>query len=1151
MLLSCVFLTSGAARAQILAANYTRSTFQGESTATRLSLNEALDVLSKHHKVIFEFNDNLLRNKAVERNLLDTKQSLDEKLERILVPLGLKFTRYGKRSYLIFQQRTEPKPMTESRATPENRTSYLPADAKSEHGFYNHLSTIPVIAPPVADITVQGTVLDEKGDGLPGVSIVLKGSQRGTTTDAEGRYRLDVPTTTATLIFSFVGYLSQEVVVGNRTTLDITLRTDNKTLEEIVVVGYGTQKRKDLTGAVGSVDSKEIKDLPVTRVEQALSARVAGVQVKTVTGEPGAAPQIRIRGIGSISAGADPLYVVDGFPIDNIQLLNPNDVESIDVLKDASATAIYGSRGANGVIIINTKRGKTGKATITFDTYVGWQKILKRPKFLTVTEQAQYYYDGVKNQNIDAGRDVSGNPTAWFYQVPTTIMDVIQGRNTTDVDALDAVLQVAPQQSYQLSATGGSENVKYAISGGFLNQDGIILNTNFKRYSLKANIDAQLTPKLAVRLNFNSAYTTNNYIQAEGGRGGGEGIIGNATYWLPYYPLYNPDGSYFVANGIDAANIMWNPVAIASEIKSKTDGLRTLANLSTEYQFTPALRLNVLLGASTNNQHSFKFIPNIPAFYSLADGTDNTAASVNWLTETTLNYNKSFGKHNVTGLLGYTTQKQSDRDNLLRSRSFPNDLVYTLNAASNLISQGSSTESQWSLVSYLARVNYNYNNRYYATVSFRADGSSRFGTDNKYGFFPSAALAWRISDENFLKNVRFLSDLKIRTSYGETGNNNIGNYAHFATIAYESYPYGNASFGGYAPSLLANPGLTWEKQRSFNTGVDASFFNNRVAVNVDYFQTTNYRLLLNVNVPLTTGFGTALQNIGEVQNNGWEFVVSTKNLTGKFDWSTDFNLSTYRNKVTKLGPEGAPIIGNYHITQIGQPIGMFYGYQTDGIFKNKAELDAGPIYNPNVADRSRVGDIRFMDISGPNGTPDGVINSFDRTIIGSPYPDFYYGMTNRFAYGNISLSINLQGTQGNQTYTDGDQHLYTRARYRQWYTEKDYWQSEQNPGDGKTVRPNNDPKGGIRQKSDRYINPASFLRVNNISLAYQLPDPFAKKLRLGSVRVFTTATNPILITKNNSFNPEVSNSGNALTPGVDNDNYPVPKSLIVGLNVSF
>lgn len=1009
---------------------------------------------------------------------------------------------------------------------------------------------------------VKGIVQNDNNEPLPGVSVVIKNANTnfssGTSTDSSGSFAFSriVSGGSYSFTFSAIGYEPQTLSgysVKDNVTLTVAIKMvlSAASLEQAVVIGYGTQKRKDLTGAVSSLASKEIRDLSISRAEQALSGKVAGVQVKTVSGEPGAAPQIRIRGIGSISAGADPLYVVDGFPTDNIQSIAPGDIESMDVLKDASATAIYGSRGANGVIIVNTKRGKQGKAVFGFDTYAGWQKVLKTPQFLTVMEQARYYYDGVKNQNIDAGKDVSGPAGSWFYQVPATILEVIAGRNTTNVNALDAVLRTAPQHSYQLSASGGSEMVKYSVSGGYLDQDGIIINTNFKRYSLKANLDAVLSKRFSIRLSLNNAYSTSRYIQAEGGRGGGEGIIGNATYWLPYYPLYNADGSYFVANGIDASNIMWNPVAIANEIKSRTEGIRTLGNLNAEYKILPDLKLNVMLGASINNFHGFKFIPNIPAFYTLSDGSDNRSSSLNWLTETTVNYNKSFGRHAVTGLLGYTAQKQMDKGNSLRSRSYPNNLVYTLNAASNIISQGSSTESEWSLISYLARFNYNYNSKYYATVSIRTDGSSRFGEENKYGYFPSAALAWRVSEEKFMNDVSFITDMKIRTSYGETGNNNIGNYAHYATIGYESYPFGNTVYGGYAPAEFTNPALTWEKQRSFNTGIDASILKSRVSFNVDYFQTRNYRLLLNVNVPVVTGFGTALQNIGEVKNAGWEFAVSTINMNGKFEWTTDINFSTFKNKVVKLGPEGAPIINAYNITQIGQPIGMFYGYIANGVFLNQAQLNAGPVYNPGAADRSRVGDIRFLDVSGPAGKPDGIINTYDRAIMGSPYPDFYYGMTNRFAYKNVSLQVNVQGSKGGYTFSDGDQHLYTRARYAQWYTERNYWVSESSPGDGVTVRPNNDPKGGLRQKSSRYLNPASFFRINNITLAYAVPAGITRKLRLNSLRAYATATNPLLITKNNSFNPEVSNSGSSLTPGVDNDNYPVPKSLVIGLNVSF
>lgn len=1028
------------------------------------------------------------------------------------------------------------------------------------HLFYTLYSTSST-AQSVINV-VKGIVQNNNNEPLPGVSVVIKNSKTnytsGTSTDSSGNFFFPGITSGGPYSFTFstVGYEPQTLSGYNirddkGLSLSVRMKSDIASLDQVVVVGYGTARRKDLTGSVGSVSSKDIADLAVTRIDQALSGKIAGVQVQSVSGQPGVASRIRIRGVGSISAGGNPLYVVDGFPVDDIQMINPNDIETIDVLKDASATAIYGSRGANGVIIVNTKRGISGKSLISLDAYTGWQKVLKTPEFLTMEEQAWYYFYGVRNQNIDAGKDVSGDPLKWFNQVPKTIMDVIEGRNTTNSDAYKAIFVVAPQQSYNLSARGGNEAVKYSVNGEYLNQDGIIIPSNFKRYSFRVNLDGQLTERLAMKLNFNTAYTTNNDLVASGGSGGGEGIIGAASTWLYWYPLHNSDGSYFNGFGQDATNNVWNPLAIANEIKRRGDQMRTLGNLTTEYKFTEDLKLNIMLGANSSNFHYFSFIPKEDVFANVAEGTDERSGSLNWITETTLNYNKTISKHSISGLLGYTTQKQTNSSNFVRSRNYPNNLVYTLNATSNIIFQGNSNESEWSLISYLSRINYNYNSKYFLTASMRADGSSRFGKDKKYGYFPSAAIAWRVSNEEFLKENKLISDLKIRASYGETGNNNIGNYAQYATIGYESYPFGGTALGGIAPTQLANPLLTWEKQWSLNFGVDAGILNSRISFSADYFKTINHNLLLNVFVPLTTGFNSSLVNIGEVENKGWDFTLNTRNLVGGFNWTTNFNISTFKNKVTKLGPEGAPIISTYNITQIGKPIGMFYGYVTDGVFKNKAELDAGPVFNPGASDRSRIGDIRFKDISGPGDKPDGVINSYDRTIMGSPYPDYYYGMTNNFGYKNVSLSVSIQGSQGNKVYSNSDNFLYTRARYKQLSSVKNYWKSESEPGDGESPRPNNSPTGGLREKSTRFLDDGSFFRINNINLSYSFTDQIARKLAISALRVYLTATNPLLITKYKFFNPEVSNSGNPLTPGVEDYNYPLAKSLILGLNVSF
>jgi TonB-linked SusC/RagA family outer membrane protein len=1025
----------------------------------------------------------------------------------------------------------------------------------------------PVEVTQLQEVTVTGKVIDEGGEPIPGVTVLVRGTTTGTVTGLDGGYTLTAPEE-STLIFSFIGFVSQEISVGNRSTIDVTLMEDETSLDEVVVVGYGTVQRKDLTGSIASVGSKDIKDLAATRVDQALMGKIAGVQVLPVSGEPGAPPQIRIRGIGSISAGGGPLYVVDGFPIESIQTINPNDIESVDVLKDASATAIYGSRGSNGVIIINTKRGKAGKTSITYDAYYGFQKISKTPVMQTALEQAQHYYQGVKNKNIDEGNDVSIPVSQWKVPMPITVVQVLEGRPTTEPGAtlnfrehLDAVLVTAPQQQHQITATGGNENVKFVLSGEYLNQDGIIINSNFKRYSARANIDAQLSKKLSVKLNFNPSYTDKNNVGGPGideiGSDGGRGsdVIYNALVIPQYYSLYNDDGSYFAfGNGLDAVVSTQNPLVLANEVKRKQRGIGFLGNMNVEYSILNNLKLNVMLGTNLMSVKGMQFKPNLPALNNApAVGSDNASMLLNWINEYTLNYQKSFGNHNLTALIGFTSQKETFESNFLTSNRYPNNLVPTLSAVSGLITNGSSDISEWSLISYLSRVNYSYKDKYYLTGSVRTDGSSRFGAENKWGVFPSVAFAWRLSDEDIFQDFSKLSELKFRASYGETGNNNIGNYDQFATINYTKYAFGGKAVGGYAPGVLANPNLTWETQKSFNAGIDVSFFNNRLALTLDHFRSRNYNLLLNVNVPDVTGFSNSLQNIGEVKNEGWEFVLSSVNTDSELKWTTDFNISNYKNEVVKLGPEGDPIISGGNITMIGQPVGMFFGWLSDGIFMNQSELDAGPIFNRGARDASRVGDVRFVDVSGSKGVPDGKIDSFDKTVMGNPYPDFFYGMTNNFAFKNFNLSVSLQGSKGNEILAlSRNQVANLRSRFRQLSTLNNYWESEQNPGNGLSPRPNDTPTGNFRgQFSQLFLDTGSYLRINNISLSYSFPVVITSKIKVSSLRVYAIANNPFIFTDHVWFNPDVSRSESALNPGNENYEYPLPKSILFGLNIGF
>jgi TonB-linked SusC/RagA family outer membrane protein len=1007
----------------------------------------------------------------------------------------------------------------------------------------------PPLPPPV---TVTGKIMGMGNEPLAGASVTEKGTNNTVLTKEDGSFSITVNRPNALLVISYVGFISREMRAGSD-VFNITLERANVNLNEIVVVGYGTQKRKDLTGSVASVGSRDIKDLAVTRVDQALSGRVAGVQVKTVSGQPGAAPDIRIRGVGSISAGVDPLYVVDGFPTDNIQTLNPNDIESMDVLKDASATAIYGSRGSNGVIIINTKHGRAGKSQLSFDTYYGWQKVLRLPKMMNSLQQAQYTYDGYKNNNLDVGNDVSGPGTAWKIPVAQQVVDVLNGTNKIDQDALKGILHTAPTNEYSLSASGGTDNIRYMLSGEYLNQDGIVLNSNLKRYSVRANIDAKLSSRLTVRLNMSPSFNDLHALPTYTGSYAG-GIIGGALNTFNWVPLLDGKGNYTNEHGrVDLSEID-NPLAVAREVQSRQKTMRFLGNASAEYRIWDELKFNVMVGGNVLSVKSGYFKPQLPVFTSIpAVGTDSAAMITNWVAEYTLNYNKRFGKHQFTGLAGYTAQRERGEVNSLTSNRYPNNLVPTLSAVSGLITGGSSSIYEWSLISYLGRINYNYDGRYYLTASLRSDGSSRFGGNNKYAMFPSFALAWRFKDEGFMKNIDFLTDGKLRASYGRSGNNNIGNYQSFATLNYVKYVLGNAAIGGSNQANLENPFLTWEKQQQVNIGLDASFFNNRLSLTVDYFRSSNTNLLLNVNVPSATGFSTSLQNIGEVRNNGWEFVVSTVNVkSNKFKWTTDFNISTYRNKVVRLGPQGDPIYTANNVTMIGQPIGMFYGLKTNGIFKTAADLAKGPIWNPGGADRSRVGDRRFVDVSGPNGKPDGIISSADYTVIGSPYPDFYYGMTNHFSYASFDLTVNLQGTQGNKIYNlsrnDGNS---GRGRLRGYTFNNNYWKSEADPGDGKTPRPNNAPTGGTRSIGQQFLDNGSFLRINSIIASYILPAQMVQRWGLSSLRFYVNVTNPFLFTKYTSFNPDVNLVTDPLSPGNEQNAYPLPKSLVLGLNVGF
>ena len=1038
--------------------------------------------------------------------------------------------------------------------------------------------------------TITGVVKDVDGP-IIGVNVLVKGTTNGAITDINGQFTIANVPANAILQVSYIGYLSQEVNTTNQSRFEITINEDVAALEEVVVVGYGTLRKKDLTGSIGQVLSSTFENQVVRNVNQALAGQIAGVQVISKTGSPGDAPIVRIRGVGSITAGSEPLYVVDGFPTDNIQMLNSSDIESIDILKDASSTAIYGSRGSNGVVMITTKRGAAGKPTITADVSYGISHVFDAdiPRMMNGPELADYAYWAVRNRNLDlmvpynspnyaeAMRTANATldatvPTSWPRLVlPTPQWEVISGKNVVDCDMVREILRTAPEARYGLGVNGGSDNVKYALSFEYLNQQGVLRNTNFDRLTLRANFDVQLSKKASIKLNLNPTFTNEN-ISSESGSGDYGGYmsgspVDRAQLWPSYFPARHPsgftgysgeDGEYFMFDHIDGSQ-EWNPLAQLNEVLNNRKRMRLFTNFSFDYKILNELQFSVMLGGTVNNSSTTLFRPRLPVFsgggdyYNIAFGSENTSMGINWIQTYRLNYDKSFNKHNIQGLVAYELQANWSKSSNVGSNRYPNNLIPYLSAVANIISEGSSSVNEWSMISYLARLNYNYDSKYYLTAAWRTDGSSRFGKDKKYGMFPSVSVAWRLSEENFMKDVSFINDMKIRAGYGSTGNNNIGGYNHIATISYIRTVLGGAAVEGYAPARLDNPLLTWEIQKSFNTGLDINLFDNRLVFVFDYYQARNTDLLLNVNIPATTGFTGTTKNIGEVENIGYDIQVKTINVRNKnFRWSTDFNISVNRNKVIALGPEGDPIINTAHITKIGEPIGMFYGLKVDGVFMTQADADKGPQFGRGTSNQSRAGDLRFVDVNG-----DGIINSLDNSIMGNPYPKFTYGMTNNVSWKGLSLNVSFYGSYGNDILNLASVGILNKRgnRVGQLATQLNFWKTEAEPGDGKAPRPNDTSTGGNREISQHLMDTGSFLRINNLRLNYTLPMAAIRSLTNTNslqAQLSFSVTNLYTFTKNATcFNPDVSNSTDARMPGVSYSDYPVPRTYVMGLSIKF
>jgi len=1022
-------------------------------------------------------------------------------------------------------------------------------------------------SPPPALVPqeITGKVTDPSGRPLAGVSIVRVGEKKGVSSDANGNYTIVVSDNTV-LHFSFIGYTTIDVPVKNKTSIDVVLIPAVSSLNDIVVVGYGTQQRKNISGAVSSVSSKSFENQSITSIDQAIAGQAAGVQVSQVTGTPGGGVTIRVRGIGSISAGNEPLYVIDGFPIEGnysrdlnpLATINTNDIESIQILKDASSAAIYGSRGSNGVVIITTKKGKVGQPKITLDSYYGLQKVAHKIDMLNASEYAAFNTEARNNAWVDAGGNASDPNSVRPDRLKIPPMFADPSSLGAGTDWQDAVFQTAPMQSYQLSVSGGSENTQFLVSGSYFKQEGIVINTDFERYALRFNLDTKVSSRLKFGFNLAPSYSRNDVLPVEDQVFGG-GILGSALAMPPTIPVYNPDGSYTtqLAPSVYNTGVIDNPVAIANQIKGGTSGLRVLTNLYGEYEIIKDLKFKTTFGADYLDGRSSFFSPSTLGRAGVPPpvipiGNAASSRDFTWLNENTLTYDKTFKRdHRINAVVGFTSQKEHSENAYLSGINFPNDLVTTLNAAT--INSGGTTVSEWSLLSYLGRVNYSYQSKYMATATIRRDGSSRFGENNKWGLFPSGSVGWNIAREKFLLNSKLVSDLKLRASYGLAGNNSIGNYNSIGLLGSNRYVFGPGTgtvVNGLSPFSISNTELGWEVMKQLDLGLDLSILKNRISVIVDYYDKTTSNLLLNVPVPASTGYANALENIGQLSNKGWEFSLSTKNFTGAFKWNTDFNIAFDKNKVLALGLKGDPIITTSpsfspqtHITQIGQPLASFYGYQTIGVYRDQADLNA----SPHVAG-AHPGDLKYKDTNG-----DGAITAADETIIGSNHPKYTFGMTNTFSYKDFELNILIDGAQGFQVLNGGRRNIGLVSGS---YSRRDVlgrWQSPQNPGDGVTPRANTAPTGGnVSNVSSLLVEDASFVRFRNISLRYHFPNSIIGHSPLQNASLFLSVQNAFTITKYKGYNPEQNlNGASPLTPGVDFNGYPVARVLSLGFNVTF
>lgn len=968
--------------------------------------------------------------------------------------------------------------------------------------------------------TVTGKVTSAEG-GIPGVSVLLKGTTTGTTTDSEGGYSLAVPDGNGTLVFSYIGYTTEEAAIDNRSVVDVSLVPDVKSLSEVVVVGYGTQKRSDLTGSIASIKAQEITAFPATNVLQAMTGRAPGVQVTQNTGAPGAPISVRIRGTNSIQGSNEPLYVIDGFPIagSNPVVLNNGDIESIEVLKDASATAIYGSRGANGVVIITTKQGRAGKVTVDYEGSYSVQTLRKKLDLMNAREYATFY-------NLQAAND---KLSPYFTQ------EQIDGFGE-GFDWQNLVFRKAPIHNHNLTVSGGTAKTRFSVGASLFNQEGIVIGSDYNRYSLRANVNTEISKKFSLSY---GAILTNvqSSRQNSGGGNRGRSLISGAISAPPTLTPYNDDGTYRdLATAYSfISNVLTNPLNYVNEQTSDVNSNRILANVGLTFTPFEGLAIKIAGGIENNDDREDNYTTTnfINSQGSASVFTDQVRSL---LSENTISYNKTIASvHNLSAVAGFTYQSFRATSLDASGVGFLSNVTETANLeGANTPGIPNSGYSLSTLLSYLGRVNYSFNNKYLATVSFRADGSSKYSEGGKWGYFPSAALAWRVSEEEFMKNLTFLSDLKVRTSWGRTGSQAIDAYATLNILNGGKTVFDDALYNTFAPGTRLPGNLKWETTEQADVGLDAGFFNNRYRLSVDYYVKNTRDLLNTVQLPIGFGFTNTLQNVGQIRNRGVEIALDAAVIDKAFKWNLGGNISFNRNQVVKLYGGQDILGGNIGVTLIsdatsllreGQPMSVFYGYRENG-------------YNEQ-------GKVVYQDLNG-----DGTINQLDKTIIGNPNPDFIYGLNSTMSFKGLELSIFLQGTQGNDIVNVSSVNntldygyglnMPREVLYNHWTPE--------NPNAKYPVI----SRSNSYNYSDRLVEDGSFMRLRNIQLAYNLPvSSWGVGSWMRSAQVYASGQNLLTLTRYSWWDPETNSQGgaNSIGQGIDHYSYPTSKAVTFGVRL--